>query len=96
MTIPDTAIRNASGQIALKWALERRMPRNIMIDSSQKVYIFTCKTNVCLIWADEEDVPGLIGLRDKICNCNNGTYGYVVVYATQMDVCLFETGERCK
>lgn len=93
MSLPDGAITNEAGQVALKWNLSRPA-QTLQMDGTKKYYVFTYAYNVAMIWADPEDVPRLMNIEMKHCNCNNGTYKKAVVLANQIDVNLHRCGNR--
>lgn len=93
MTIPNTAIRNESGQVALKWTLNR-VPKTIKIDGTDRYYVAVSKLNVHIYWVNEDDVERLLAYREKTCNCNNGTYVNALVYANEIDKNLHLCGNR--
>lgn len=94
MTIPDGAITNEAGQVALKWALERRTARTIRIDGTNRFYVPVYAHHVALIWVDEQDVDRLMSYRDKVCACKGGTYANAFALANQIDVNLHKCGSR--
>jgi hypothetical protein len=87
------AIYNENNQVAIKWVLQRPP---VKVEGSGRVYIFTYRAHVCMAWVEEEDVARLLGVQEKTCNCNHGTYKHAFALANQLDVCLFTTGDRCK
>ena len=91
--IPDTALRNNAGQIALKWRLSRPA-KLVKIDGTDRYYVPTYAHNVALYWINEEDVPRLLGHQEKTCNCNHGTYQQAYMYANEIDVNLHKCGNR--
>lgn len=93
MTIPDDAIRNDAGQIAMKWILNRPA-RTLKIDGTDRFYVFVYKQNVPMIWVEPQDVERILAVREKTCNCNNGTYQQAVVYANLIDSNLHKCGDR--
>lgn len=93
MTIPNGAITNEAGQVALKWILNRPA-RTIQMQGTERFYVFAYAHHVPMIWAEPQDVPALLGIREKTCNCNNGTYQNAVVLANQIDVNLHKCGNR--
>ena len=93
MTIPETALRNDAGQVAIKWILNRPA-RTIQVGSTKKYYVPVYKMQVAMIWADESDVEAILAVKEKTCNCNNGTYQSAFVLANQIDVNLHKCGNR--
>lgn len=81
-----------------KVALQHRStnPTNVQIEGTDRVYSFVPRSNVCLAWVNEEDVPKLLSIRTKTCECNGGAYGPKFFEASETNVCIHETGDRCK
>ena len=93
MTIPEDAITNEAGQVALKWRLNRPA-KTLKIDGTDRFYVFAYAHNVPMIWAEPQDVEKILSIREKTCNCNNGTYQQAVVPANLIDVNLHKCGDR--
>ena len=87
-------VTNESGQVAIKWAIERRIPRPIKIDGTDRTYICVSQHHVSLFWAIPEDVDRLLAHREKSCNCGGGIKTNAFVLASQLDVNLWTTGNR--
>lgn len=93
MSLPEGAITNEAGQVAMKWNLPRPA-QTLKIDGTDRYYVFTYAHNVAMIWADPQDVGRLMSIEMKRCNCNGGTYNKAVVLANQIDVNLHRCGNR--
>lgn len=91
--IPETAIRNAAGQIAIKWILNRPA-KTIQIQGTNKFYVPAYAHNVPMMWVDAQDAESILGIKEKSCNCNNGTYVNAYVLANPIDVNLHRCGNR--
>lgn len=91
--IPENAIRNDAGQVALKWVLNRPA-RTIKIDGTGRYYVPVYKYNVPMIWVEEQDVEKILAVKEKTCNCANGTYQNAFVLANEIDVNLHKCGNR--
>jgi hypothetical protein len=88
-------IKNTENEVALKWAIpHRQAPPYIKIDGTDRAYSPAYQWNIAMIWVDEQDVDRLLKHREKICNCNNGTYRFAFAEASQLDVNLWKTGNR--
>lgn len=87
-------IYNANGQVAIKWVL-KRPAKTVKIDGAERVYVFVPRTNVWMAWVEPEDVERMLSYKEKTCNCANGRYKQAFDYANELDVCLWETGNRC-
>lgn len=83
-----------NGKIAIKWAIQRRMPKTVKIDGTDKYYVFTPRLNIFMEWIEPEYIGRLLSHKEKSCNCNNGTYQNAFEYASLMDVNLYEFGDR--
>jgi len=67
-------------------------PVTVRIESTGNDYSFVPRHNVSLAWVRPEDVDSILKIQAKIC-C--GKMKAKFLYASQMNVCLWETGERC-
>lgn len=81
-----------------KVALQHRTtnPVSVEIDGTDRVYSFVPQNNVCLAWVEEQDVEKLLAVKTKACNCGNGSNAQKFFPASEINVCLWETGTRCK
>lgn len=86
-------IVNQQGQVALKWTINTN-GKTVRISDTDRYYVFTPKFNVPMAWVESSDVQRLLTVREKTCNCNNGTYKNAFTYANLMDVNLWMTGDR--
>lgn len=91
--IPEDALRNSAGQVAMKWILQRPA-KTVKIDGTPRYYVPVYQQNVPMIWVDEQDVEKILAIREKTCNCNNGTFNQAYVLANQIDVNLHTCGQR--
>ena len=91
--ISETAIRNDAGQVAMKWTINPN-GKTVRIGNTEKYYVFIPKSHVVFAWVDEQDVENLLAVRQKSCNCNNGTYKQAFDLANQIDVNLANCGNR--
>lgn len=91
--IPDTALRNDVGQVALKWILNRPA-KTIQVQGTKRFYVPRYEQNVAMIWADEQDVEKILAIREKTCNCNNGTFQQAYSLANEIDINLHKCGNR--
>lgn len=87
-------VTNESGQVAIKWAIERRIPKPIHMDGTNRTYVCVPQHNVFLFWAESEDVERLLNHREKSCNCGGGIKVNAFMLASQLDVNLWTTGNR--
>ena len=86
-------VTNPQGQIALKWVLPRN-PQTVVIDGTDRYYVFAPKLHIFLAWIEPEDAPRLLTKKAKLCNCKNGTYKIAFEAASLLDVQLWLTGGR--
>lgn len=91
--IPEDALRNGAGQVALKWILNRPA-KPVQIQGTNRYYVPAYQQNVPMIWVNEEDVEKVLSIREKTCNCNNGTWNQAYILANQIDVNLHTCGQR--
>lgn len=67
-------------------------PATVQIEASGQVYTFSPQHNVSMAWVNPDDVPAILQIRARIC-CGKTKQKFQ--YASQVNVCLWETGERC-
>lgn len=84
-------VTNADGWIALQH--HNSNGRAVIINGN--TYVFYPKHNVSLAYVRPEDVDAILAIRDKSCNCGGGRFRAAFFYASQINVCVWETGERC-
>ena len=88
-------ITNEQGQVLLVWTLgERRTPKPVSIEGTNRTYIFTYNAHVCAAWIEPQDVAKMLAHREKSCNCNNGTFVNAFAYANLINANLWRTGNR--
>jgi len=65
--IPDTAIRNEAGQVAMKF--RRLVPIRVRCGGhpNYKTYIFMIQANIPMTWVDEEHVPCMENVKWGCC-----------------------------
>lgn len=93
----DTVIDNRvirDGKVALQHRTTN--PVSVEVEGTGRVYSFVAQNNVSLAWVEEQDVERLLLVRTKACNCGNGSSAQKFILASQLNVCLWETGTRCK
>lgn len=82
-------IVNEEGNVAihyLQWASDR--PRFV------GEYAFYPQHSVFLAWVKPQDVPAFLGIVEKSCNCNNGSYKNMFILASLANVNIFYTGNQ--
>lgn len=87
-------IVNDEGKVAIKWAIQRREPKPIKIDGTDKYYLFVPRLNIFMAWVESDHIARLLSHKEKTCNCNNGSYQNAFVYASLLDVNLWTFGNR--
>lgn len=91
--IPDTAIRNDAGDVAIKWVLNRPA-QTIQIQGTDRYYVPRYAHNVAMLWIREQDAERVLGFKEKTCNCANGIFQNAFVLANQIDINLHKCGNR--
>lgn len=86
-------IKRNDGKIAIKWMINPN-GKTVRIDGTDRYYVFTPKFHVVMEWIEPSDVERLLLVREKTCNCNNGTFKNAFEYANLLDVNLWMTGDR--
>ena len=84
---------NSKQQVALRWTINTN-GKTVRIGDSSKYYVFVPKHNVVMAWVDQEDLVRLLAVREKSCNCNNGTYKNAFEYCSLVNVNLWMFGVR--
>ena len=67
------------------------------IQVGEKVYQAVPQHNISLMWVDTQDAERIVNspeLKTKVCDCGGGVSKPLFRYANELDVSLFETGER--
>ena len=83
------------GQVALQQNSANNIPRQVEVDGV--TYTPALRYNVILVWVLEEHAEKIINSpknKEKSCNCNGGTFRPQFFYASQINVNIFETGNR--
>lgn len=86
-------VKRNDGTIAVQWVINTN-GKTVQIQSTDRYYVFTPKMNVVMAWVREEDVARLLTVKEKTCNCNNGTYKNAFQYASLVNVNLWMFGNR--
>ena len=87
-------ITNEAGQVAIKWAIERRNPQTLKIDGTEIYYVPESRFHVAMIWIDPQYLDRALKTKAKSCACAGGTYVNGYVLANQIDVNLWLYGDR--
>lgn len=91
----EEIITNEQGQVLLVWTLgERRTPKPVVIDGTNRTYIFSYNCGVCATWVEPQDVARLLSHKEKTCNCNSGTYVNAFAYPTLVNANMWRYGNR--
>lgn len=80
---------NDAGQVAIQYVISPNNKR-VIIESTGGDYYFSAKNQVNLAWVNKADVPFLLGVMEKSCNCNNGTYKNAFSPATLTNVNIYD------
>lgn len=91
--IPENAFLNGAGQIGVKW-MPNRPARTVQISGTDRYYVAEYKYNVPFYWIDEQDLEKVLAVKEKTCNCNNGTYINAFQLINQIDFNLYTCGDR--
>jgi len=84
---------NAKKQVAMRYTISTN-GKTVRIDGTPRYYVFTPKHNVPMAWVDQEDVARLLTVREKSCNCNNGTYKFAFEYCSLINVNMWMFSNR--
>ena len=77
--IPETAQRNAIGQVALKNLRRRPMAAQC----KNKTFVFASWVDIAIAWVDEEDVPCLLLKKHQCCGGNKKK---IIAFASEDEV----------
>lgn len=80
--IPDTAIRNGQGQVAMKHL--KLAP--VRVKCSDYTYIFVIQANIPMAWISPEHVPCVQKLRMRCCGDSRRGKKSAVIFAHEADV----------
>ena len=61
--IPDDAILNADGQVAMRYMKQA----NSYVRCGQNEYVFVCKANISMAYVNQEDVECMLGIMVGCC-----------------------------
>ncbi len=89
----DGIILDDSGKVAIQYVISENGKR-VIFEETGHDYTFAPQHHVCLAFVSPEDVSRLLGIREKSCNCNNGTYKNAFQYATLTNVNIWYTGNQ--
>jgi len=84
---------NSQNQTALRWTINTN-GKTVKIDGTDRYYVFQPKHNIVMAWINNEDVQRLLSVREKSCNCNNGTFKNAFEYCSLVNVNLWMFDNR--
>jgi hypothetical protein len=87
-------VKNGEGKVALKHH-NSNPSRPIQIGDT--IYQASPQHNISLMWVDESHVDKILNspeLKTKGCNCGGGVTKPLFSLANELDVSLFNTGDR--
>ncbi len=87
MAIPETAVRNAQGEIAMRYKQQQR----VMVKCGAVYYVFSMQNNICLAWVKEEDVPCILAVKGGCCGEKRAG---VIQFATETQARRWQFGGR--
>lgn len=87
--IPETAITNEAGQVAMKYM--RKIPQRVKCGGhpNYKTYIFTIRANIAMTWVDEEHLPCMSKVTYGCCG---GKKAGGVIFCNESDVRRWTNG----
>lgn len=86
-------VKNDAGLVAIK---HHNSNPSRPIQVGDKTYQSVPQFNISLMWVDESHLEFVLGLKTQGCNCGNGATKPLFHLANELDICLWETGDRCK
>lgn len=87
--IPETAIRNEAGQVAMKYA--RKVPQRVRCGGhpNYMTYVFIIRANIPMTWVDEKHVTCMMNVKSGCCGQKKPGG---VVYCSEDDVRRWTNG----
>lgn len=82
---------NEHGQVAVQYVITEN-PKLVQLEDVHRDYFFSPQYHVNLAWVKTEDLQRLLAVKEKSCNCNNGTYKNAFVLASLTNVNIYHTG----
>ena len=82
---------NEQGLVAMQYIITEN-PRRVLIERNGHDYFFSPSHHVNLTWVYPEDVPMLLTIQEKGCNCNNGAMKNAFILASLANVNIYTTG----
>lgn len=86
-------IKRADGTVAVKWVINPN-GKTVRIGDTNVYYVFKPQNHVVMAWVQESDVPGLLAVREKTCNCAGGIKKQAFELANIIDVNVFTFNNR--
>lgn len=84
---------NDAGLIAMQYIITEN-PKRVILEATAHDYFFAPQYHVNLAWVHPEDVPTLLAIQEKGCNCNNGSMRSAFVAASLANVNIYFTGSQ--
>lgn len=86
-------VLNDDGKIAVQYVITEN-PKRVILESTGGDYYFAPQHHVNLAWVSPQDVPALLAVREKGCNCNNTAIKQAFILASLANVNIFTTGSQ--
>lgn len=86
-------VHNETGLIALQYTITEN-PKRVVVERSGHDYFFAPVNHVNMAWVHPEDVPMLLSIREKGCNCNNSAMKQAFQLATLTNVNIYHTNSQ--
>lgn len=87
----DNKVINELGHVAVQYVITENSKR-VIVEETGHDYFFTSQYHVNMAWVHPDDLPKLLSVKEKSCNCNNGTYKNAFVLASLVNVNIYHTG----
>ena len=84
---------NEDGKIAMTYTISENAKR-VILESSGGDYYFAPQHHVNLAWISLADVPALLAVREKGCNCNNTAMKQAFILASLANTNIYYTGSQ--
>lgn len=84
---------NDAGLVAAQYIITEN-PKRVVFEATGHDYFFAPQNHVNLAWVYPEDLPALLSIQEKGCNCNNGTMKPAFITASLANVNIYFTGSQ--
>ncbi len=84
---------NEQGLVAMQYVITPN-PKRVIMESTGHDYFFSPQHDVNLAWVHPSDIPMLLTIQEKGCNCNNSAMKQAFILASLANVHIYHTGNQ--